>query len=185
MEQKTKIYITTGVGGVGLSGVLLAMLMLGVFPTQDCIGEQCLVLEVTCDGEYYQTFNNFTGVFLRNYNQTYFNNDTLQEETLTTWYNESVYEEVQSLYCPLEHVESMNFTYNGISKIVDCDPREYTCSFKNSVLTKKSIARGGSWSDSDLDSCWNPGVPCKQVDFIPMPETTITEFRDAEVKVEI
>jgi hypothetical protein len=103
--------------------------------------------------------------------------------TIEHSYEQPIYTTVNEPYCPKDKVDSMNLTYNGVSKVIDFKPELYTYSFKDGVLTIKDLSRGGSWGDVDLDSCYNPGVPCQQISFIPIPERVVVEVVDIDKRV--
>ena len=182
METKTKII--TGASGVGLTGLFLTMMLLGVF-NSSCVGSECLIVETTCNGTYFNTYQNFTGYETIFYNTSYLSNETGTIVTIEHNYTQPVYETINEPYCPKDKIESMTLTYKESTKTIEFHPTEYTYSFKDGVLTVKDIGRGASWNDPDLDNCVNPGIPCEQISFNPMPEQTIKEFSDKDMSVQI
>lgn len=117
-----------------------------------------------------------------NYSINRINNVTLVNETEIRFvtYEAIEYGKKTIIQCTPEKTDAIIIDDGKEQRVLDCDREKYTCSFKEGVLTKKDLSAGGTWQDRDLNNCWNPGVPCKQVDYskdIYEPETKL-EFKD-------
>ena len=102
----------------------------------------------------------------------------MKEEIDILNYTDVLRTPIYKTFCSEENVKSLNLA-DG-KKIIFKNDQTY--SVKDGVLTVKALGSGGSWDDRDLDSCWNPGVPCTQTKLDTLE--VVKEFKDVTRSVE-
>lgn len=111
------------------------------------------------------------------YNYTYYDeNATGENTTFSRNYTETIYTPVYKVVCSDRNVASLELASG--KKIVYKE--DHTYSVKDGVFTVKDLSRGGSWEDRDINSCWNPGVPCVQTKLDTL--TVLKESKDSDRK---
>ena len=116
-------------------------------------------------------------------NTTYFDTNTSQVVTIRKNQTMPIHVNVTLITYPKENTYALHIWSQSFDKTFNLS-KDYTYSYKNEVITVKDLRRGGSWNDHDLDTCYNPGVPCRQFNISnPLNRQTIAQYSDYKMEI--